>query len=165
VIGPRGSGGVGDDEYARLDLASRTMREMLRLHPAGVVSPREAVDDVTLAGHNIPKGTLILWSAYLAGRDASAWPDPLRFDPDRFVDPTPEQEELARAAWVPFGGGARNCIGFALARMELTLVLSRLAQLLDIDLAMSSTPRPVGMVVNRPEGGVPARVRPAGSGP
>ena len=165
VIGPRGSGGVGDDEYARLDLASRTMRETLRLHPAGVVSPREAVDDVTLAGHEIPKGTLILWSAYLAGRDARAWPDPLRFDPDRFVDPTPEQEELARAAWVPFGGGARNCIGFALARMELTLVLSRLAQRLDIDLAMSSTPRPVGMVVNRPEGGVPARVRPAGSGP
>ena len=93
-----------------------------------------------------------------AGRDAGAWPDPLAFDPDRFLDPTPEQLELSRNAWVPFGGGARNCIGFALAQMELTLILARLAQRVDVELLGATKPRPVGMVVNRPQGGVPARV-------
>ena len=72
---------------ARLDLANRVMRETTRLHPAGVVFAREAAVDVTVGGFRIPKGTLILWSSHLAGRDPRAWTDPLRFDPDRFVDP------------------------------------------------------------------------------
>ena len=45
-----------------------------------------------------------------------------------------------------------------LAQMELTLIVSRLAQRLDVDLRGAAKPRPVGMVVNRPTGGVPARV-------
>jgi cytochrome P450 len=143
---------------ARLELASRVMRETLRLHPAGVVSPREAAVDVIIGGYRIPKGTLILWSAYLAGRDGAAWVEPLRFDPDRFVDLSPEHQVLADAAWVPFGRGARNCIGFALAQLELTLIISRLAQRLDLTLITDTVPRPVGMVVNRPKGGVPAWV-------
>jgi cytochrome P450 len=143
---------------ARLRQADRAMRETLRLHPAGVASPREAATDVTVAGYRIPEGTLILWSAHLAGRDPATWPDPLGFDPDRFVDPTPEQEAAAAAAWVPFGGGPRNCIGFALAQMELTLVISRLAQRLDVTPLAARAPRPKGLVVNRPTGGAPMRV-------
>ena len=80
------------------------------------------------------------------------------FDPDRFVDPAPEQATLADIAWVPFGRGARNCIGFALAQMELTLIIARLAQRLDISAVTADKPRPVGMVVNRPTGGAPMRV-------
>lgn len=150
--------GHDDRTLARLDLADRTMRETLRLHPAGVVAPREAAADVVVGGHRIPKGTLILWSAYLAGRNPDAWPDPLRFDPDRFVDAPPETKALADIAWVPFGRGARNCIGFALAQMELTLIIARLAQRLDIAAVRHEMPRPVGMVVNRPAGGAPMQV-------
>lgn len=161
VLGPVGSGPVPDASTLRaLDLASRVVRETTRLHPAGVVSPRQAVVDVVLGGHEIPAGTLVLWSAHLAGRDPSAWEDPLRFDPDRFLDLSPERQALADAAWVPFGKGARNCIGFALAQMELTLVAARLAQRLDIEATAPAEPRPVGMVVNRPAGGAPMRVRP-----
>ena len=159
VLGPVGAPSNHDEHtLARLGLAERTMRETLRLHPAGVVAPREAAVDVVVGGHRIPKGTLILWSAYLAGRDPAAWPDPLRFDPDRFVDATPETRALADIAWVPFGRGARNCIGFALAQMELTLIISRMAQRLDITAIRSEKPRPVGMVVNRPAGGAPMKV-------
>jgi Cytochrome P450 len=142
----------------RLGVADRVMRETLRLHPAGVLSPREAVVDVRVGEYVIPRGTLILWSAYLAGRDPEAWADPKRFDPDRFLDLTPEQKTIADHAWVPFGRGARNCIGFALAQMELTLMISRLAQRLDVTPLASVAPQPVGMVVNRPVGGVPMRV-------
>lgn len=139
--------------------AGRVMRETTRLHPAGVISPRQAVEDVVVGGHRIPSGTLVLWSAHLVGRDPDAWSDPLRFDPDRFAGLSTEQQELADAAWVPFGRGPRNCIGFALAQMELTLIIARLAQRLELEPVRTTLPRPVGMVVNRPAGGVPMRVR------
>ena len=159
VFGPLGPVPVADaPTLARLDLADRVMRETTRLHPAGVLSPREAARDVTVGGYRIPKGTLILWSAHLAGRDPRAWAAPLRFDPDRFLAPSDDQRALADIAWMPFGRGARNCIGFALAQMELTLIVARIAQRLDITSTASEIPRPVGMVVNRPAGGAPMRV-------
>jgi cytochrome P450 len=159
VFGPLGAEVDADEStLARLDLANRVMRETTRLHPAGVISPRQAAREVEAGGYTIPKGTFILWSAHLAGRDPGAWTDPLRFDPDRFVDPPDDQRALADIAWVPFGRGARNCIGFALAQMELTLIIARLAQRLDVTATRDREPRPVGMVVNRPEGGAPMRV-------
>ncbi len=159
VYGPiRSTSDFDESTLARLDLANRTMRETTRLHPAGVISPREAAVDLTIGGYRIPKGTLILWSAHLAGRDPAAWANPLDFDPDRFIDPPDERRALADIAWVPFGRGARNCIGFALAQMEPTLIIARLAQRLDVQAVTLQKPRPVGMVVNRPSGGTPMLV-------
>lgn len=160
VLGPIGTTGSAFDHTTlnRLEVAGRVVRETLRLHPAGVISPREAAVDVEIGGHTIRKGTLILWSAHLTGRDPEVWNDPLRFDPDRFLDLTDEQRTATDAAWVPFGGGRRDCIGFALAQMELTLLISRFAQRLDVTAPRTAKPGPVGMVVNRPRGGVPFRV-------
>ena len=156
-----GGAATGSDQQllSRLDLADRVMRETLRLHPAGVIGPREAVTDIEIGGYQIRAGTLILWSAYLTGRDPDVWPDPERFDPDRFATLDDTQRSDTDRAWVPFGGGARNCIGFALAQMELTIILARLAQRLDLTPITSTVPRPYGMVVNRPTGGAPMRVR------
>ena len=130
----------------------------MRLHPAGVVSPREAARDLDVGGFTIGRGTLVLWSAHLVGRDPDVWSEPLRFDPDRFVGMTDAQQAAADAAWVPFGGGRRGCVGAALARMELTLLMSRFAQRLDVTPPTTGKPGPVGMVVNRPRGGVPFHV-------
>lgn len=156
---PPDSTPTDESGLARLEHAHRVMRETTRLHPAGVFAPREAATDLQLGAARIPKGTLVLWSAYLAGRDATVWDEPLRFDPDRFVTMSDEQRAVADQAWVPFGRGARNCIGFALAQMELTLIIARLAQRLDVEPTASARPRPVGMVVNRPTGGAPMQVR------
>jgi hypothetical protein len=153
-----GDGPFDETHLARLAVAGRVMRETLRLHPPGSFSPRMAHVDMDVGGFRIPKETLILWSAHLAGRDPTVWAEPLTFDPDRFVDPTPEQKTSADMAWVPFGKGARNCIGFALAQMELTLIVARLAQRLDIEPLTETMPRAVGLVVNRPEGGALMRV-------
>jgi cytochrome P450 len=99
VLGARASdeGLVDPTLVSRLVVADRVMRETLRLHPAGVLSPREAARDVRVGGHVIRTGTLILWSAHLAGRSPVAWQDPLSFDPDRFADPTAGQAALARS--------------------------------------------------------------------
>jgi len=150
--------GAAPDVLARLVLADQVVHESLRLHPASVFAPRQAICDLAVAGHRIRAGTLVMWSAHLAGREPSAWPDPLRFDPDRFVARDAEARARTRQAWVPFGQGARNCIGFALAQMELTLIIARLAQRLDVSALTTRVPDPVGMVVCRPGGGAPMRV-------
>jgi len=142
---------------AALTHANSIVCETLRLHPAGVLSLREAATDLTLGGHRIAKGTMILWSPHLAGRDPASWNEPLEFDPDRFLADGASRAAID-TAWVPFGGGARNCLGFALAQIELTLLLSRLALRLDLEATTSQIPSPVGMVVNRPAGGAPALV-------
>ena len=144
----------------RLEFAHRLMRETTRLHPAGSISPRMAHRDIVVGGYRIPRGTLILWSPFLAGRDPNTWVDPTRFDPDRYLGLTPAQQAATDAAWAPFGGGARNCIGFALAQMELVLGIARLAQRLDVTRTAARFPDAVGMVVNRPVGGTPMHVRP-----
>ncbi|MEZ5380750.1 MAG: cytochrome P450 [Microthrixaceae bacterium] len=143
----------------RLGLANGVMHETLRLHPAGVFGPREAGTDLEVGGFRIPRGTLILWSPYLVGRDPGVWPEPKRFDPDRFVELDHAQGAAAKRGWVPFGGGARNCVGFALAQMELTIIIARLAQRLRLTPTTDEVPRPYGMVVNRPIGGVPMRIQ------
>ncbi len=130
------------------------VHEALRLHPAGAFAPRVAMVDVAVGDAVIRRRTAILWSPYLAGRDPAVWEDPSRFDPDRHLDPTPEEREAMDAAWVPFGRGPRRCIGFALAQMELTLILARWAQRSICRWSGRRHPSPYGMVVNRPRGGV-----------
>ena len=141
-----------------LAYAGRVVREALRLHPAGLLGVRAAGVDVRLGDHLIRRGALIAWSPYLAGRDPASWADPLRFNPDRFADLTPDQKMLSDQAWVPFGRGPHSCLGFALAQMELTLIVAKLAQRVDLTCSAADLPRPLGMIVNRPEGGAPLRV-------
>jgi cytochrome P450 len=144
--------------HAGLAYAQRVVHESLRLHPAGLIGARAAANNVQLGGHTIRKGTLVVWSPHLAGRDPNSWTDPLRFDPDRFAALTPQQKAITDQAWVPFGRGPHMCIGFALAQMELTLIIARLAQRLDLTPTSNDVPHPVGMVVNRPRGGAPFEV-------
>jgi cytochrome P450 len=151
---------LDDVVLTRLDLAGRVVRESLRLHPAGAGGVRQAAIDMTLGGFRVRKGTYIFWSAHLAGRDPDVWTDPLTFDPERFVDISPDQKAMSDQAWVPFGRGPHSCIGFALAQMELTLMTARIAQRLDLEPVSTAPLEPIGMIVSRPVGGAPFYVRP-----
>ncbi len=155
VLGPPDAAVSAPDHgaLAGLEYAQRVVHESLRLHPAGLIGARMAATDIALGRYLIRKGTLVVWSPHLAGRDPDSWTDPLRFDPDRFVNMTPDQKLASDQAWVPFGRGPHMCIGFALAQMELTLVIARLAQRLHLTPTSTEIPHPVGMVVNRPTGG------------
>ena len=86
------------------------------------------------------------------------WDDPLRFDPDRFLSLDDDQRAAADLGWVPFGRGPRSCIGFALAQMELTLIIARMAQRLDLIATATVVPPAEGLVVSKPVGGVPMLV-------
>ena len=115
---------VGDDDLDASHLVAMpyldaVVSESLRLHPPAAFSGRKAVDDVEYAGHTIPAGSLVVYSAYEVQRDPAYWPEPERFAPERWLPGDPLHRELDPYTYVPFGGGYRRCIGFAMATQEI----------------------------------------------
>jgi cytochrome P450 len=133
--------------------AEAVVQESLRVHPAGAYAPRLVWKGFELGPYAIRPGNVVAWSPLLAGRDPASWPDPLRFEPDRHLG-----RDAPDYAWIPFGAGSRSCLGFGLARMNLTLLASRLAQRVDLRLTSGTLPGAVGVVTAHPEGGVPVTV-------
>ena len=85
------------------------------------------------------------------------FPDPDRFAPDRFE--ATAEKAIPRGAYVPFGAGARICIGNNFAMMEGQLILATLAQRVELSLANAGEIVPEPLVTLRPAGGVPMRVK------
>jgi cytochrome P450 len=84
------------------------------------------IEPFELGGYTVKPGDNIILSPFIVHRDARWWPDPLRFDPDRF---TPEAKaSRPKLAYFPFGAGNRICIGEGFAWMEGVLILATLAQ-------------------------------------
>lgn len=130
----------------------RVVRETLRLWPAGFAVARRCIADVEVAGHRISAGSMVAYSAYVTHRLADLWPDPDRFDPDRWIDADPDPY-----AFVPFGGGYRRCLGFAFATQELKVLLAQLLLRIRLE-PLRHIARPTGYAALRPRGGVPVRV-------
>ncbi|GFR31291.1 cytochrome P450 3A8, partial [Trichonephila clavata] len=98
--------------------------ETLRLYPPAVRVERMAVADYKLGdtGITIPKGMIVTIPAYAMHRDPELFPDPEKFDPDRF---TPEERTKRDPyAYLPFGAGPRNCVGMRFALMEIKVCLA-----------------------------------------
>jgi len=138
------------------DYVMRVARESMRLYPPAWIIGREAKTDVTLVdGSFIAKGTTVFISPLVLHRRADTFPDPDRFDPDRWIgfEPPP-------FAYVPFGGGARRCIGEEFAWGELALLLTVFARTYRFERTSSA---PVGtspLVTLRPDGPVAMRALP-----
>lgn len=110
----------GDPErIARSELAERVVKEALRLRPVVPMVGRVIQAPVSALGYDFPKGTLLACSIYLVHRSPALYPDPGRFDPERFASFRPAPHE-----YFPFGGGIRRCIGAAFAVYEMKMVLA-----------------------------------------
>jgi cytochrome P450 len=113
-------------DLARLPYLCRVVDESLRLYPPIWLFPRDANADTELAGCHVPANTSILLTPYASHRNPAYWDDPDAFDPDRFL---PERSAgRPRYAYLPFGGGRRQCIGYYLALLELRLVVAMVVQ-------------------------------------
>ena len=99
------------------------LKETLRLHPPLIILMRLAREEIELAGHTIPAGTMVAASPRVSNRIAEDFPEPDAFDPSRYIDP--RQEDLQnRWTWIPFGAGKHRCVGNAFAMMQMKAIFS-----------------------------------------
>jgi cytochrome P450 len=109
-----------------LAYVERVVTESMRLYPPAWIVGRRALRDYAVAGYTIPARAIVILCPYVVHRDPRLFPDPERFDPDRW---TPEfRAALPPFAYFPFGGGSRRCIGESFAWMELSLVVAAIAR-------------------------------------
>jgi len=132
------------------------IKESMRLYPPAYMIGRRASREVTICGARVPRGQVVIVNVIGIHRRTDAFPDPGRFDPDRFA---PEREKaLPPHAYIPFGAGPRVCIGNHFALMEGQLVLATLAQRLRFELVSKAPAQTEPLVTLRPKGGLPVRV-------
>ena len=94
---------------------------------------RECTKECKVKDVVIPKGGMIVIPTYSIHREPSIWPNPEKYDPERFT------LEMKRSrdpyAYLPFGNGPRNCIGLRFAQMEMKLMLARILKKYSLELA------------------------------
>ncbi|MEM6988842.1 MAG: cytochrome P450 [Myxococcota bacterium] len=148
---------IGDYDPSRLALTTRVFREALRIYPPVMLFPRRTLEEVEIGGTTLPARTIVFVSAYAQHHRADVWPDPRRFDPDRFL---PEQEaERPKGAYLPFSAGPRFCIGMHFAMMEGPIVLATLLRRFRFEIDATREIVEDDFATLRPKGGVPAIVR------
>ena len=105
----------------RLPYLTAVCNETLRIAPSVMVTfPRIAQEPVELLGHKLAAGTVVLCSLYLTHHREDLYPQSQEFKPERFL----EKHQFSPYEFMPFGNGARGCIGGALAQFEMKLVLA-----------------------------------------
>ncbi|MFD0265901.1 cytochrome P450 [Streptomyces sp. NPDC127106] len=143
-------------DLERLPYLTRVLKEAMRLYPAAPVIGRGSVAATEVAGHAIPAGSDVILSPWVTHRHPQYWPDPERFDPDRF---TPEAEaERPRYAWFPFGGGPRACIGQHFSMLESVIALAMLLRAYEFEAVDADIPVSAGITL-RTEGPMRCRIR------
>jgi cytochrome P450 len=144
---PPGAGDLAALPYARMVLA-----ESMRLFPPAYVIGRRALEPYSLGGYHVPPRSLVLVSQYVTHRDPRWWPEPERFDPERFA--ADRVGDRPKFAYFPFGAGTRVCIGEQFAWMEGTLALATIAQRWRLRLAPDQVVDTKPMITLRPRFGM-----------
>ncbi len=150
--------------YADLDRLPWTRAvfdEAMRLYPPVWLVSRHAKEDDVLAGREIPAGSLIIMTPYIAQRDPLLWEAPTEFRPQRFLDGH-RRGAAGDAIFWPFGLGPRMCIGRDFAYVEGMAVLSVLLRQVAVSRIPGVVPRPAALVTLRPADALPLVVRPRG---
>ncbi|CAF3403743.1 unnamed protein product [Rotaria sp. Silwood1] len=110
------------EDLNELDYLECVIKETLRLFPSVPGIAREVQEDFMYHNFKILRGSTAAISIYYVHRDPKHFPDPNRFDPDRFL---PENSaDRSPYAFIPFSAGSRNCIGQRFAMLEEKVVLS-----------------------------------------
>lgn len=136
------SGGLQPEQIMSLPYLDAVVKESLRIRPIIPMLARQALRPVNIGGWDIPKGVNVGPCIYLLHRRPDIWPEPERFDPDRFtneariLDEMPDGNRVTSSAYkyLPFGGGDRRCIGMAFTLSQMKFILAQLVIRADLKL-------------------------------
>jgi cytochrome P450 len=142
------------DDLPRLAYTAQVIDETMRLYPPGHTLVRHAHGATTLDGEALPPGHLVAVSVWGVHHNPEVWPDPHRYDPDRFG-----KGDLGRYHHLPFGGGPRGCIGQHLATAELVVAVATLVRAFRLESELEAPVLDVAVSL-RPRGPLPCRVTP-----
>jgi cytochrome P450 len=137
----------GEADLERLKFTRAVVDETMRLYPPAFLIARAAAGNDVVAGIPIKKHDVILIAPWLLHRHEKLWRDPNAFVPERFLSPAPPPD---RFFYLPFGVGARVCIGAHFALVEATLVLARIIAAFRVTLLDKDPVMPVGVVTTQP---------------
>jgi cytochrome P450 len=141
-----------NEDLAQMPLLEAILYESMRVYPPVWVIGREAIEDVTIGDHRVPKGTQIMISPWVIHRSPRNFEEPTVFNPDRWLGDL--RKRLPRFAYLPFGGGPRVCIGNRFAMMELGFVVGTIMQRFRLTPRDDRPVVPIPTISLRPKGGV-----------
>jgi cytochrome P450 len=146
------------EDVGKMRYAEAILLEAMRLYPPAYTIGREALEDTTLGGYPVRKGTTVLMSQWVVQRDPRFFDDPDEFRPERWLGDA--AKKIPKFAYFPFGGGPRLCVGNTFALMEMALVLATLAPRYRFTVEPGVDVQPVPAFTLHPVPGIPAVITP-----
>lgn len=152
------------EDVERLAYARQVVEETMRLYPASWGMARTTIAEDLLGGYRIPAGRDVVFSPFVLHRRPDIWPEPERFDPERFAPGA--GADRPSAAYIPFGFGRRSCLGIHFAMLEAVLLLAMMARRFRFALPEGAPPVvPEPLMTMGPKGGLRLHLLPpAGTG-
>lgn len=139
-----------------LPWTTAAFEEAMRLYPPAAIMTRMAIEDDNFEGVHIPAGSQIVLAPWILHRHKTLWEHPERFDPQRFMGEN--RNKIDRFAYLPFGVGARVCIGARFAMQEAAIILATLLRNLRFDYAGKAPPWPVLKITLQPDNDMPMKI-------
>lgn len=142
-------------DAAELRYLEQVLKESMRLYPVTTTVARQSTEAVAIGDYTLPKNSTVMVAPWTLHRRADIFPEPLRFDPERFS--SENEAIIPKNAYIPFSTGPRICIGNAFAMLQLKVTLAtilqryRLASLPDYEFT------PIWRFNTRPLNGLPMR--------
>ena len=152
-----GDGPATLESLPELSLTKRVIYESLRLYPPVWGFSRLSLGEDVIGGYRVEPGTTVFVSPYAAHRQVEYFQNPEGFDPDRFTDEF--LQGLPRCAYMPFGAGARQCIGNNFALMEMQLLLATICRSYRLEMEAGHRLKAEPLITLRPAHGLRMHVR------
>ncbi len=149
-------GGMSLEQLGKMQYLEQILNEIERLHPPVGGGFRGVVKPFEFNGFHVPAGWMLSYSIPGTHQLASIYPEPKRFDPDRF---SPERQENKQKPFslIGFGGGPRICLGIAFAKLEMKIVAAQLLRSYQWELLPQQSLDPVAIPMRRPKDGLRVR--------
>jgi len=113
---------INNENLAKLQFTRAVLYETMRHYPPAPGLIRQTLDEVMIGGHNVAKGTSIILNIYGIHHNANYWAEPHEFNPENFLGEAAATRH--KYAFMPFGGGAHNCIGRHFSELEMMIIIT-----------------------------------------